>query len=155
MIQVLLLEPDADDSADGTIRDISAEFDAASYKDGVVRVVALANWSRFLPDGVSFGAITDIKGLSEMCFEFSPEKLASADKEGITDYYPLPMYGERVFNLLDAGVSDELQIGLERRMAKIEIIDNTDSGILSASLACYLGSGSVMPSGNFSEEGKM
>lgn len=150
----LLLEPDADDSADGTIRDISAEFDAASYKDGVVRVVALANWSRFLPDGVSFGAITDIKGLSEMCFEFSPEKLASADKEGITDYYPLPMYGERVFNLLDAGVSDELQIGLERRMAKIEIIDNTDSGILSASLACYLGSGSVMPSGNFSEEGK-
>lgn len=81
--------------------------------------------------------------------------MAPADKEGITDYYPLPMYGERVFNLLDAGVSDELQIGLERRMAKIEIIDNTDSGILSASLACYLGSGSVMPSGNFSEEGKM
>ena len=150
----LLLEPDADDSSDGTMRDISAEFDASSYKDGEVRVVALANWSRFLPDGVSFGAITDIKGLSEMCFEFSPEKLASADKEGITDYYPLPMYGERVFNLLDAGVSDKLQIGLERRMAKIEIIDNTDSGILSASLACYLGSGSVMPSGNFSEEGK-
>lgn len=122
-----------------------------NYSDNI-QIIALANLSRFGITKENLESVTDLSELSELNFSFDPKNLTSNVSDNSIDYYPLPMYGYTTYSFNSN--SNEINIGMNRALAKIEIVDNLqgDLKIKSATLVKYSTESYLLPkSTNISE----
>lgn len=118
-----------------------------------IQIIVLANWNRFGITKEKLESVTNLSELSELTFSFDPKNLTSNVSDNSIDYYPLPMYGYTTysFNLN----SNEININMNRALAKIEIVDNLqgDVKIESATLVKYSTESYLLPKNTNISEG--
>ena len=134
---------------DKTVSIVIKNFE--NYSDNI-QIIALANLSRFGITKENLESVTDLSELSELNFSFDPKNLTSNVSDNSIDYYPLPMYGYTTYSFNSD--SNEINIGMNRELAKIEIVDNLqgDLEIKSATLVKYSTESYLLPkSTNISE----
>lgn len=122
-----------------------------NYSDNI-QIIALANWDRFGITKDKLESVTNLSELSELTFSFNTKNLTSNVRDNSIDYYPLPMYGYTTYSF--NSYSNEINIDMNRALAKIEIVDNLqgDLKIKSATLVKYSTESYLLPkSTNISE----
>ena len=122
-----------------------------NYSDNI-QIIALANWDRFGITKEKLESVTNLSELSELTFSFDPNNLTSNISDNSIDYYPLPMYGYTTYSFNSD--SNEINIDMNRALAKIEIVDNLQGEVKieSATLVKFSTESYLLPkSTNISE----